>query len=99
MPRAGIFFSGACTKKYRRLPRRGETAANSATPAGARGLLKARSGRTIAMTSTTLAGKRCRTNKGVNGPAGRVEPMSEGKIRYVSENVGRLIVAVDWDNG
>ncbi len=51
------------------------------------------------MTSTTLAGKRCRTNKGVNGPAGRVEPMSEGKIRYVSDNVGRLIVLVDWDHG
>jgi hypothetical protein len=51
------------------------------------------------MTCTTLAGKRCRINKGVNGPAGRVEPMSEGKIRYVSENVGRLIMLVDWDNG
>jgi hypothetical protein len=35
----------------------------------------------------------------VNGPAGRVAPMAEGKIRYVSENVGRLIVLVDWDNG
>lgn len=51
------------------------------------------------MTSTTLAGRRCRTNKGVNGPSGRVAPMSEGKIRYVSDNVGRLIVLVDWDNG
>ena len=51
------------------------------------------------MTSTALAGKRCRTNKWVNGPAGRVEPMSEGRIRYVSENVGRLIVLVDWDKG
>jgi hypothetical protein len=51
------------------------------------------------MTSTTLAGKRCRTSKGVVGPAGRVAPMSEGKIRYVSDNVGRLIVLVDWDNG
>jgi hypothetical protein len=55
--------------------------------------------RPIAMTSTTLAGKRCRTNKGVNGPAGRVEAKAEGIIRYVSENVGRLIVLVDWDNG
>jgi hypothetical protein len=51
------------------------------------------------MTSTTLAGRRCRTNRAVNGPAGRVEPMSEGKIRYVSENIGRLIVLVDWDVG
>jgi hypothetical protein len=51
------------------------------------------------MTSTALAGKRCRTSKWVNGPGGRVEPMSEGRIRYVSENVGRLIVLVDWDKG
>ena len=51
------------------------------------------------MTSTALAGKRCRTNKCVTGPAGRVEPLSEGKIRYVSENLGRLLVLVDWDKG
>lgn len=51
------------------------------------------------MTSTTLAGKRCRTTKCVNGPAGRVELNSEGKIRYVSENLGRVIVLVDWDKG
>ena len=54
---------------------------------------------TDAMTSTALAGKRCRTCTGVNGPAGRLEPMSEGKIRYVSENLGRLLVVVDWDKG
>jgi hypothetical protein len=51
------------------------------------------------MTSMTLAGKQCRTTKAVNGPAGWVEPMSEGKIRYVSENLGRLIVLVDWNKG
>ena len=51
------------------------------------------------MTSTALNGKRCRTNKWVNGPAGRFEPMTEGKIRYVSENLGRLLVLVDWDRG
>lgn len=51
------------------------------------------------MTSTALNGKRCRINKWVHGPAGRIEPMSEGKIRYVSENLGRLLVLVDWDRG
>jgi len=51
------------------------------------------------MTSVALAGKRCRSSTWVNGPAGRVEPMSEGKIRYVSENLGRLLVLVDWDLG
>ncbi len=51
------------------------------------------------MTSTTLNGKRCRINKWVNGPAGRIEPMTEGKIRYVSENLGRLLFMVDFDRG
>jgi hypothetical protein len=51
------------------------------------------------MTSTALAGRRCRTNKWVNSHAGRVEPLAEGKIRYVSENLGRFLVLVDWDAG
>ncbi len=51
------------------------------------------------MTSTALAGRRCRINKGVESPKGRIEPMSEGKIRYVAENLGRLLVLVDWDRG
>lgn len=51
------------------------------------------------MTSTSLAGKRCRASTWVNGPAGRVAPFSEGKIRYVSENLGRLLVLIDWDKG
>ncbi len=51
------------------------------------------------MTSTKLAGKRCRITQPVNAPSGRVERFAEGKIRYVSENLGRLLVFVDWDNG
>ena len=51
------------------------------------------------MTSTALNGKPCRTNKWVNGPAGRLEPMTEGKIRCVSENLGRLLLMVEWDRG
>lgn len=51
------------------------------------------------MTSTALAGKRCRSNQWVESLKGRIEPMSEGKIRYVSENLGRLLVLVDWDGG
>ena len=51
------------------------------------------------MTSIAVAGKRCRSSKWVNGPAGRVEPMTEGRIRYVSENLGRFLVLVDWDKG
>jgi hypothetical protein len=51
------------------------------------------------MTSTALSGKPCRTNKWVHGPAGRIEPNTEGKIRCVSENLGRLLFMVDWDRG
>ncbi|MND02678.1 hypothetical protein D3C83_221490 [compost metagenome] len=51
------------------------------------------------MTSTALNGKRCRASQWVNGPAGRIEPMSEGQVRYVSENVGRIVILVDWDRG
>jgi hypothetical protein len=51
------------------------------------------------MTTIALAGKRCRINKWVEAPNGRIAPMSEGKIRYVSENLGRVLVVVDWDRG
>ena len=51
------------------------------------------------MTTTTLNGKRCRSNKWVNGPAGRIEPNTEGKIRCVSENLGRLLFMIEWDRG
>ena len=51
------------------------------------------------MTSNLQAGTRCRTNRGVTSYAGRVEPQAEGKIRYVSENLGRFLVLVDWDKG
>ena len=51
------------------------------------------------MTSTLQAGRRCRTNRWVTSYAGRVEPLAEGKIRYVSENLGRYLVLVDWDKG
>ncbi len=44
------------------------------------------------MTSTLQAGKRCRTNRWVTSYAGKVEPRAEGKIRYVSENLGRFLV-------
>ncbi len=51
------------------------------------------------MTTNGWAGKRCRINKWVESPTGRIAPLSEGKIRYVSENLGRLLVLVEWDRG
>ncbi|MGH7897548.1 MAG: hypothetical protein ACREQQ_06325 [Candidatus Binatia bacterium] len=51
------------------------------------------------MTSTNLAGKRCRTTGPVVAPSGRIERFSEGRIRYVAENLGRFLVLVDWDAG
>jgi hypothetical protein len=30
---------------------------------------------------------------------GFVDRFSEGRIRYVSENLGRVLLVVDWDRG
>jgi hypothetical protein len=51
------------------------------------------------MTSTALTGKKCRTTRHLNSVSGRVERFAEGRIRYVNENLGRLLVLVDWDRG
>jgi hypothetical protein len=51
------------------------------------------------MTDTKIAGTRCRANRHVQSNAGRVERNSEGKIRFVTENLGRMLFLVDWDSG
>jgi hypothetical protein len=51
------------------------------------------------MTTTQLTGTRCRTNRAVQDKTGRIEASTEGRIRCVSENLGRLLVMVDWDRG
>ena len=51
------------------------------------------------MTSMAMAGARCRALRDVQGPAQRVERFAEGRIRYVSENLGRLLLVIDWDRG
>jgi hypothetical protein len=51
------------------------------------------------MTSMAMAGERCRALRDVDGPAQRIERFSEGKIRYSSENLGRLFIVIDWDRG
>lgn len=56
-------------------------------------------GRPIGMTSMAMAGERCRALRAVEGPAQRIERFSEGRIRYGSENLGRLFLVIDWDGG
>ena len=51
------------------------------------------------MTSMAMAGERCRAVREVQGPGQRIERFSEGRIRYGSENLGRLLLVIDWDRG
>ena len=51
------------------------------------------------MTDTKIAGTRCRANRHVQSNAGRVEQFTEGKVRFVTENLGRILYLVDWDRG
>jgi len=51
------------------------------------------------MTSMAMAGKRLRTGKPLNSVSGFVERLAEGRIRYANENLGRLLLVVDWDRG
>lgn len=51
------------------------------------------------MTSTAFSGKRCRVTRGLNSVSGRIERFAEGTIGYVTENLGRILVRVDWDKG
>jgi hypothetical protein len=51
------------------------------------------------MDGSELKGKRCRVLKFLTSAAGRVDRFSEGRIRYSMENLGRLLVLVDWDVG
>jgi hypothetical protein len=51
------------------------------------------------MTKVALEGRRCRANRRLASPAGTVERFTEGRVRFVTENLGRLLVLVEWDRG
>ena len=51
------------------------------------------------MTSTAIAGTRCRANRAFQDKSGRIERLTEGRVCYVSENVGRILFTVEWDQG
>jgi hypothetical protein len=51
------------------------------------------------MDPTRFIGRRCRTTRFLTAVSGRVERFTEGRIRYVTENLGRFLVMVEWDRG
>ena len=46
-----------------------------------------------------MAGERCRSRRVVEGPSQRIERSSEGRIRYSTESLDRLLLVIDWDRG
>lgn len=51
------------------------------------------------MTDKKLAGTRCRANRHVQSNVGLIERSTEGRIRFVTENLGRTLFLVEWDRG
>jgi len=51
------------------------------------------------VTSVAIAGRRCQITKAVDSTLGRIEHFAEGRVRYVSENLGRLLFFVEWERG
>ena len=47
----------------------------------------------------TLCGKRCRTVRTVAHHRGQLPRETAGTIRYALENIGRILVFVDFDSG
>jgi len=51
------------------------------------------------MIDRTRVGMRCRTLQFVRTVEGELQRDAYGTIRYETENLGRLLVLVDWDRG
>ena len=51
------------------------------------------------MIDRTRAGLRCRTIRFVRTVEGDLQKDAYGTIRYEIENLGRLLVLVEWDRG
>ena len=51
------------------------------------------------MTETAISGKRCRVTRPLESVSGRIERFAEGRIRYVTQNLDRLLFLVEWDGG
>jgi hypothetical protein len=53
----------------------------------------------MVMIDRTRAGVRCRTIRFVRTVEGDLPKDAGGTIRYETENLGRLLVLVEWDRG
>ena len=51
------------------------------------------------MLDRTLDGKRCRTVRPIAHHGGYLPRQIEGTVRYVTENLGRTLLRVDFDSG
>lgn len=51
------------------------------------------------MTSETFKGLRCRARTEIRSHAGRVAAFTEGMIVSDTDNLGRRLLMVEWENG
>lgn len=51
------------------------------------------------MIDRSRSGRRCRTNQFVRTVEGDLAKAATGTIRYETENLGRSLILVDWDQG
>lgn len=42
---------------------------------------------------------RCRATKEIKSRQGSTERLTEGRIQYAIENLGRQLISVEWDTG
>jgi hypothetical protein len=42
-------------------------------------------------------GQRCRARHNINGHQGLIRARTDGTIRYVTDNLGRQLIGVQWD--
>ena len=51
------------------------------------------------MIDSSSQGTKCRAVRNIRSYQGMVDASTEGTIRYETENLGRHLVNVHWDNG
>ena len=51
------------------------------------------------MMDTSLTGRRCRTRRSIPHHRGHLPRAIEGTVQYAVENIGRMLIRVDFDDG